>query len=115
MHQWPTQPPSTRNNREVADRAREVVVDCLRHRASGEAISDESLLRAHPDLRPDLDNELRRLRVIDAARDGASAADVRDSAHTIEYTPTRKDSAGLHIRCPHCSNPVEVISDTPLR
>src|SRR5262245_35931583 len=105
----PQQQPPTRNNRQIAARAREVVIDCLRRRASGEPISDESLLTANPELRPELDNELRKLQIIDAARDDAEvvAMEDRDSAHTIEYTPTRKDSRGLHIRCPHCSNPVE--------
>lgn len=27
--------------------------------------------------------------------------------------PRRKPSRGLHIRCPHCSNPVELVADTP--
>ena len=31
----------------------------------------------------------------------------------VEPRPIRKDSRGLRIRCPHCSNLVEVLSDTP--
>jgi serine/threonine protein kinase len=34
-------------------------------------------------------------------------------ARTIEHTPSRKDSRGLHIRCPHCSKAVELVTDTP--
>ena len=32
---------------------------------------------------------------------------------TIDHTPSRSKSRGLHIRCPHCSNPVELLTDTP--
>jgi hypothetical protein len=27
---------------------------------------------------------------------------------------TRRDSRGLHIRCPHCQNPVELLADSPI-
>ena len=43
----------------------------------------------------------------------AFAPGSRDDAQTIEHTPSRKDSRGLHIRCPHCCNFVEVLTDTP--
>ena len=62
---------------------------------------------------PQLDEELRKLRLIGAARDEAAERDHIEIGRTIDYTPTRKDSRGLRIRCPHCSNHVEVISDTP--
>jgi serine/threonine protein kinase/ribosomal protein S27E len=32
---------------------------------------------------------------------------------TIDHTPSRKESRGLHIRCPHCNNAVELLADTP--
>lgn len=31
-----------------------------------------------------------------------------------QLTPRRKKSRGLHLRCPHCSNHVELVGDTPL-
>lgn len=37
-----------------------------------------------------------------------------DSRAPTALTPRRKKSRGLHIRCPHCSNHVEIVSDTPL-
>ncbi len=40
-----------------------------------------------------------------------SSAD--DQQLTIDHTPSHKESRGLHIRCPHCSNPVELLADTP--
>ncbi len=94
-------------------RIRDVLDDCLRRRSSGEDVDDEALIAAHPDLMPKLGDELRKLRIIAGARARAKGPSEADNAPTIEHRSSKKDSRGLHIRCPHCSNPVEVVSDTP--
>jgi len=89
-------------------RVREVVRSCLRRRAAGEAVPDQSIIDAHPELMPDLAEELRKLRIIEAARHQAESRPPEgEDAETAA-------AAGLHIRCPHCHHPVEVVVDTPL-
>src|SRR3954469_1430450 len=72
-------------------------------RAAGDSMTDATLMAAHPELMPELAAELRKLRIIAAAREKAMAPPTDDSDKTLEHTPGRKDSRGLHIRCPHCS------------
>lgn len=60
-------------------------------------LSDESLIAAHPDLMPELADGLRNLRMVECAEQDAKAV-----------------SEGLHIRCPHCQNPVELVDDGAL-
>ena len=45
-----------------------VINECIRRRAGGEVIADESLIEAHPDLMPELAERLRFVRMIEAAR-----------------------------------------------
>jgi WD40 repeat protein/tRNA A-37 threonylcarbamoyl transferase component Bud32 len=80
-------------------RLRQVIHDCIVRRASGEAISDQALQNAHPDLEPELAESLRGLRLVDSAFQQAD----REVASKWR---------GLHIRCPHCHNPVELSDDT---
>ncbi|MEX0613717.1 MAG: protein kinase [Pirellulales bacterium] len=87
--------------------------DCRRRRAEGDDVTDEAIIAAHPELMPELGEEMRKLRIIAAARARAAAPSDSDGNPTIEHTPTRKDSRGLRIRCPHCSNFVEILTDTP--
>jgi len=91
-----------------AERIREVIADCLRRRAAGETVSDQSIIDAHADLMPDLAEELRKLELVEAAWEQADDGKPRDD-HAETPGPV-----GLHIRCPHCHNPVEVVVDTPL-
>src|SRR6186997_1601126 len=65
---------------------------------------DDRATQAHesPNLQFELNNDI-------APRQRSGSRDER----TIDHTPSRKDSHGLHIRCPHCSNPVELLADTP--
>jgi ribosomal protein S27E len=94
-------------------RIQTVLNEQLRLRAAGEAMPDVSLMAAHPELMPELGEELRKVRIIAGARENAFAPAEHDGEQTVEHKPNRKDSRGLHIRCPHCSNFVEVITDTP--
>jgi hypothetical protein len=90
-----------------------------RRDSGGAPLTEQQLISAHPRVAPDLVCAFRELRGQGTARgpavDGTVvlALPVPGAAHTIEHTPSRKDSHGLHIRCPHCSNPVELVADTP--
>jgi len=54
-----------------SDRIRKFVADAQRRRAAGEDLSDDALIAEHPDLMPELEQELRKLRMIEAAREEA--------------------------------------------
>src|SRR5689334_481575 len=86
-----------------------VLDEQARRRAAGEAISDISIMEAHPELMPELGEALRKVRIMAAAREKAFAPPETAGEQTVEHKPSRKDSRGLHIRCPHCSNFVEVV------
>lgn len=63
--------PNAGDQQERARRVRRVIDDCLSRRASGEEVSDQSVIETHPDLLPELAEELRKLRLIEVARDKA--------------------------------------------
>ena len=67
-----------------ADRIREVVEDCLRRRAEGELLSDESLIQGHPDLMPELSRGLGKLGLIEAARQQAKQGRRRAARHQCQ-------------------------------
>jgi len=60
---------------ERMNRVQIVLDDCIRRRANGEPLTDQSLTAAHPDLLPELAEGLRKLLLIDRARQ-ASQQDV---------------------------------------
>ena len=62
---------------------------------------------------PELAEELRRLRMIQTAQKQAEHQ-AANPDETIGYEHARAESRGLHVRCPHCHNPVEIIVDTQL-
>ena len=84
-------------NAKRSESLREIINDLIVRRAAGETVTDESVIEQHPDLMPELAAELRNLRIVERAEQDAKA-----------------DSAGLHIRCPHCHNPVELVDDASL-
>lgn len=47
---------------------REVIDDCLVQRAGGQSLSDSSVIARHPELMPELAEELKRIRLIAGAR-----------------------------------------------
>ncbi len=61
-------------------------------------MNDEPLPQSHPELMPELAEELANLRIIEQAEEEAD----------------RSDASGIHIRCPHCRNPVELVDDSSL-
>ena len=98
----------------------DVVKDCLRRRAAGEAVSDESLIAAHSELMPELGEELKKLQLIGMARQQADQADTDQwDAQTTDHILSAKlatdsGSGRLEVRCPNCHTPMEVAVDTML-
>jgi hypothetical protein len=93
-----------------AERIRLLVENCLRRRAQGESVSDELLIKGHPDLMPELSKELSKLRLIEAARQQAQ----RDEGSNREPSTEgcgNEESTDLHIHCPNCHNPVNIPVD----
>ena len=82
-------------------RIRGIVHDCIIRRAAGEAISDQQLIDAHPDMMPELGLKLRALQVIESAQ--------RQSDEELASTRKR-----LNVRCPECHNPMAIRDDTPV-
>ncbi len=66
--------------RQRARRLGDVMRNVLARRAAGEVLADEDVIAASPDLMPELGEELRRARMIDAARTARSPDD-RDAQH----------------------------------
>ena len=52
-------------------RIQETIGDCVRRRSAGEDVSDTALISTHPDLMPELGEELKKLALIRQARDEA--------------------------------------------
>ena len=84
-------------NAKRSESLREIINDLIVRRAAGEVVTDESVIEQHPDLMPELAAELRNLRIVECAEQDAQSV-----------------KSGLHIRCPHCHNPVELVDDASL-
>ena len=104
----------------------QIIDEYLRRRAAGEEVSEDSLIEAHPELMPELAEELRKLRLIRTAREkaeqqqpGKGAARPAVDKTEDQRTPQRasaerlSEARGLQMRCPHCHNPVEIVEDRP--
>lgn len=78
-----------------------MVRDCIRRRAEGDNISDQSLINSHPDLMPELGDHVIGLRLIEKAQ--------RQLDSDKFSTPS-----GFWLRCPNCHNPVEIEYDEQL-
>ncbi|MEW6251865.1 MAG: tetratricopeptide repeat protein [Planctomycetota bacterium] len=59
------------SERERSQRLQQVLAECIRRRSSGERLSDDEVLASHADLLPELAAELRKLHLIDEARQRA--------------------------------------------
>jgi tetratricopeptide (TPR) repeat protein len=93
---------------DVTTQIRAVVNDCSRRRAAGEALADDEVMAAHPDLMPSLGEELR---LITAAREGVSRP---SDADTCADHHSDTGSGYLEVRCPNCHTSMEVAADTQL-
>lgn len=77
--------PQPQQDTEVADRserARQVIDEYLRRRAAGETADSDKTVSAHPDLTPELENEFRKLQLIERARVRADRADEGERGRT---------------------------------
>ena len=121
----------------------QVVDDFLQRLASGQEVVDNDLLAANPSLEPELGEALRKARLVagaialptaeltdaeltDARLTDADLTDVAlsnsdariegDIEVTAALSPRTKtqSSRGLHVRCPHCRFPIEMLVDAPL-
>jgi serine/threonine protein kinase len=86
----------------------------------GALLDDARLCELHPELVSEIPEQLRLLRERQWERTDADGVTHRLSSEsdvnpTIALEPrSSRGSRGLHIRCPHCSNPVELLTDTRL-
>ena len=87
-------------------RVRQVVDAFLRQRAGGETVSQQALLESHPDLLPELADELRKLALIDLARE-QPAVDAPEAEKSMSELSTMALATALYIRCPHCREAFE--------
>lgn len=105
-------------DQERAQRIRQIIDEVQRRRDWGDSVSDETIIERHAELMPELGEQLRRLGLVKAARRRAEklAALQRKRAKGDKgpSAPGGTDG-GLHVRCPHCRNPVEIVVDSPLR
>lgn len=49
-------------------RIQQLIGDCIRRRSAGEDVSDDDLIASHTELLPELEHELRKLRLVERAR-----------------------------------------------
>jgi tRNA A-37 threonylcarbamoyl transferase component Bud32 len=90
-----------------------VMLDMLRRRAAGESISDEQVVAARPDLAEQLRVELAKLQQICAAEKEAADMAGAGLTATIDFHAARTPGM-LQLQCPHCREPFETETDTPL-
>jgi len=71
-------PPTERENSERAQRIQRIVDECLARQVSGQIVSYDQLIAEHPQLMPELGEALRKLELIDRARQRAREANDRN-------------------------------------
>jgi serine/threonine protein kinase len=105
---------------------RELLIIELNYRRDGSnsPLTDAQVCELHPQLMPEIAKQLELLRerntesTLDANVTRPQVISTVEANPTIELEPRSSSgsraSRGLHIRCPHCSNPVELLTDTRL-
>ena len=96
-----------------------------RRNGDGRPLTDSQICALHPGLMPDIAEQAKLIHGRKSSNISGEAVTQMLAASGTEHEPTiehksnksRKSQAsgsrGLHIRCPHCSNPVELLTDTP--
>lgn len=92
------------------------VLEChYRRDAAGNLLDPEAIIRRHPELADQLAEAVAHFSAeAPTERRHATARSASDVllASDEPGTPAH-ESRGLHVRCPHCSNPMEILADTP--
>ncbi len=73
-------PPGEDTQESRLDRVHEVLDDALRRRAAGESLADQKIIAAHPDLMPELGEELQSLSMVERLRNLAASPQTCSSA-----------------------------------
>ncbi|MDC0936231.1 serine/threonine-protein kinase, partial [Pirellulales bacterium] len=85
-----------------------------RRDAEGRPLTRDALIDVHPQIGPQLRTALERDVGLDGERGGADPSATVDADRAEPAPPGGSGSRELHIRCPHCREPVELLADTPL-
>lgn len=87
-----------------AEEIRQVVMDVQRRRGAGDSISDDHITSAHPELLPELQGELKKLALIESARETAAdntqpTSIVAEDADTVaERQAAPASSEAVHLQ-----------------
>ena len=90
-----------------------VMINVLRRRAAGESLPDEQVIASSPELAEHLRIELAKLQQICAAGMDAAPGDGAEATVTMDMHGVRTPRM-LQLQCPHCREPFETETDTPL-
>jgi hypothetical protein len=96
--------PNSRDSCADAEREtkiRRIIDDCLLRSERGEAIDDEQIIRRHPELQPELEEELRMLRLIQASRLPSLVEDL--TAMEAKWNPSQEEDPGAKGECGNTS------------
>jgi serine/threonine protein kinase/WD40 repeat protein len=97
-----------------ATRIEQVVSQYVSKCSSGEPVDVDDLARQHSDLLPELKVALAHQRLVGLARKNfLRAQDPRSAAPTLVGGAMHETAAKLIVRCPHCSDSVEILVDVP--
>lgn len=89
----------------------EVVEQCRRRRTRGELVSDELIIRMHPELMPELARELRNLLLLEAVRCQVEGDEGGDDGSIDQGEPVLVEQ-GLSVRCPYCHSSMQILEET---
>lgn len=92
---------------------RDIVSRLVEQCSRGESPDVQQVESQHPDLLPELSEELRKLRLVALARRDFERVFEDGSQPTHDYGAESVETATIAIRCPHCSNTVEILVDLP--
>ncbi len=88
---------------------RQVVDDCQLQRAAGQSLSDAGLIARHPELMPQLGEQLERARLIACARarvDQEHLLEARQPEQANQFSESFPSS--VRLQCPHCQAMVAI-------
>jgi WD40 repeat protein/tRNA A-37 threonylcarbamoyl transferase component Bud32 len=96
-----------------ATRIQQVVSQYVAKCSSGEPVDEKDLVRQHADLLPELQEALAHHRILALARQDFNRAQDPGTAARTLLGGASVETAKLVVRCPHCSDSVEILADVP--